>query len=128
VKLFTLDEANAMLAELEPKLRRIKTLYAALDPMRESAKVAAACAGSGGGMVGGSAYVKTLYEIGKVTTEIHEAGVELKDHKRGLIDFPSLMDGRVVYLCWQLDDLGGIRWWHELDAGFAGRTLIPEEP
>src|SRR3712207_8835187 len=39
-------------------------------------------------------------------------GVELKDLDRGLIDFPSLRDGRVVYLCWQLGE-GPVAYWHE---------------
>jgi hypothetical protein len=72
-------------------------------------------------MEGGPAYVKTLYQVGKLTTDLHELGVELKDYSRGLIDFPSLKNDRVVYLCWQLGEGHSIQWWHEIDAGFAGR-------
>ncbi len=58
--------------------------------------------------------------------ELSQLGVELKDFERGLIDFPHELDGRVVYLCWQLgeEDLG---FWHELDAGFAGRRPLWDE-
>ena len=45
-------------------------------------------------MEGGSRYVKALYNIGKVTTELHELGVQLKDYSRGLVDFPSRRAGR----------------------------------
>jgi hypothetical protein len=75
-------------------------------------------------MAGGSAYVKTLYEIGKLTTELHELGVQLKDYSRGLIDFPSMKNGRVVLLCWQLGEGDRIEWWHEVEDGFAGRKPL----
>src|SRR6266568_8460532 len=100
MKLFTLDEANQMLPRIIPKLQSIQSLYQTLSTMREPAKAAAEASRFGGGMEGGSAYVKTLYEIGKITTEFNELGVELKDYSRGLIDFPSLKNDRIVYLCW----------------------------
>ena len=75
-------------------------------------------------MEGGSGYVRSLYKVGKITTEIHEAGVQLKDYDRGLIDFPSMRDGRLVLLCWQLGEGDEIEWWHEVDTGFAGRQPI----
>jgi hypothetical protein len=52
--------------------------------------------------------------------ELIELGVEPKSAMDGLVDFPSLMDGRVVYLCWKLGE-PEVMHWHELDAGFAGR-------
>jgi hypothetical protein len=55
--------------------------------------------------------------------ELRQVGVELKDHFMGLVDFPSLMDGRVVYLCWRLGE-PEVAHWHELDAGFAGRRKL----
>ena len=75
-------------------------------------------------MEGGSVYVKTLYEIGKITTELNDIGIELKDYTRGLIDFPSLRNDRIVYLCWQLGEEESIAWWHETDAGFSGRQPL----
>ena len=124
MKLFTLAEANELLPSLAPKLKRIQSLYAHLASLREPAKAAASASQFGGGMAGGSAYVKTLYEVGKLTTELHDLGVELKDYSRGLIDFPSLKNDRVIYLCWQLGDGETIEWWHEVDAGFAGRRPL----
>ena len=75
-------------------------------------------------MEGGTEYVNTLYEIGKYTTEIHDLGVEIKDPTRGLIDFPSMRSDRVVLLCWQIGDGDQIEWWHETEAGFAGRQKL----
>ena len=49
--------------------------------------------------------------------------VFLKDPRTGLVDFRSVRDGRVVYLCWRLGE-DRIRYWHDLDAGFAGRQPL----
>jgi len=44
----------------------------------------------------------------------------------GIVDFPSTIDGRWVYLCWHSGEKR-VRYWHEIDAGFSGRTLITPE-
>ncbi|MGI8811900.1 MAG: DUF2203 domain-containing protein [Pyrinomonadaceae bacterium] len=124
MKLFTLAEANELLPDVRSKLQKIQGLYAKLETYREPARAAAAAAERGGGMEGGARYVKALYEIGKLTTELHELGVQLKDYSRGLIDFPSMRDGRIVLLCWQLGEDETIEWWHELETGFAGRKPL----
>lgn len=124
MKLFTVDEANGLLPFLRPKLERIKDLYARVGEVRDSARAAASASEFGGGMEGGSGYVKLLYEIGKLTTEFHKRGIELKDYTRGLIDFPCMRNGRIVLLCWELGDGDSIEWWHEPEAGFAGRQPL----
>jgi hypothetical protein len=55
--------------------------------------------------------------------ELKELGIELKDYFTGLIDFPSQMNGRPVYLCWRLGE-PEVAYWHELEAGFAGRQKL----
>lgn len=125
MKLFTVAEANDLLPVIRPKLERIRARYDSIAVFRDSAKLAAKSAESGGGgMVSGSIYVKYLYEIGKLTTEFYELGIELKDYSRGLIDFPSMRDGHIVLLCWQLGEDEQIEWWHEIEAGFAGRRPL----
>jgi hypothetical protein len=124
MKLFTLEEANELLPEIRKKLVRIQKLYADVGEMREQASAAASASQFGGGMEGGAGYVHSLYEIGKITTEINEAGVQLKDYTRGLIDFPSRRGDRIVLLCWQLGEGDEIEWWHDTDAGFAGRQPL----
>lgn len=124
MKLFTVTDANALLPTIIPKLESIRSLYLKIDGLREASKAAAAASTFGGGMEGGTAYVNTLYKIGKLTTELYELGIEIKDHTRGLIDFPSMRDDRVVLLCWQLGEPEEIEWWHETDAGFAVRQPL----
>jgi hypothetical protein len=55
--------------------------------------------------------------------ELKSLGVELKGED-GLCDFRSIMNGREVYLCWRLGE-PEVMFWHDLDAGFAGRQFIP---
>lgn len=124
MKLFTVEEANELLPTVIPTLEKIQRLYATVDELRDDARAAAGASDFGGGMEGGTAYVSTLYKIGKLTTVLHEHGIELKDYTRGLVDFPSLRGERVVYLCWQIGDGDEIGWWHETDAGFAGRRPL----
>ena len=50
-------------------------------------------------------------------------GVEPKGAVDGLVDFPSMMDGRIVFLCWKLGE-AEVTHWHELDAGFSGRQSL----
>ena len=127
MKLFTLNEANDLLPNVAAQLKEIQRLYSTIGIYRESARAAALASEFGGGMQGGSRYVQALYEVGKITTEIHELGVQLKDYSRGLIDFPSMMGGRIVLLCWQLGEDERIEWWHELEGGFDGRQKLSEE-
>jgi len=62
-------------------------------------------------------------EIEALLREVAELGIEVKDPERGLIDFRSKMRGREVYLCWKLDE-DKVSWWHDMDAGFAGRQPL----
>ena len=124
MKLFTVEEANEMLPAARSALEKIRGLYSTLGGFRNAAKAAASASEAGGGMRDGARYVKALYEIGKLTTDLHESGIQLKDHERGLIDFPCMRDGRVVLLCWQLGEADRIEWWHEIEAGFAGRQPL----
>ena len=66
------------------------------------------------------------HEIEALIRDITQLGVEVKDPDRGLIDFPTTMRGREVYLCWQLGEGDRIAFWHELESGFAGRKIIED--
>jgi hypothetical protein len=55
--------------------------------------------------------------------ELKSLGIELKDYLTGLVDFPSRMNDREVYLCWRLGE-PEVAHWHELEAGFAGRQKL----
>ncbi len=125
MKLFTLQEANALLPSVRIILAKIQCAHRKLVHYREEAKKAAAAAEQGGGGIErGVAYAALLTELTVQLSELETLGVQLKDFERGLIDFPSLRDGRVVLLCWQLGEGDELEWWHDVDAGFAGRTPL----
>jgi hypothetical protein len=56
---------------------------------------------------------------------IDELGVTLREIETGLVDFPALVNGRQVWLCWRLGE-GDVEWWHELSDGFGGRRSLLE--
>jgi hypothetical protein len=60
-----------------------------------------------------------------IVNRIQETGVLVKDLEIGLVDFPSLMEGEEVYLCWKLGE-DRIAFWHGTDEGFTGRKPLDE--
>ena len=125
MKLFTLEEANALLPSVRQLLRKLQRSRHRLGAYREEARLAADQADQGGGGIeGGLLYARLLTNFAALMGELEATGVQLKDFDRGLVDFPSLRDGRVVLLCWQLDEGDELEWWHDMDTGFAGRTPL----
>ena len=125
MKLFTVAEANALLPTVRTILNRIQRAHKRLGSYHEAAKTAAVGAEQGGGgFDDGLRYATLLIELTSQTSELETLGIQLKDFDRGLVDFPSLRDGRVVLLCWQLDEGDEVEWWHDVEDGFAGRTPI----
>lgn len=125
MKLFTIQEANALLPNVKSIVAKIQRAHRAVTRFRDEAKKAAEAAEQGGGgIAGGVAYAGVLTELTSQMTELEGLGVQLKDFERGLIDFPSLRDGRVVLLCWQMGEGDELEWWHDVDAGFSGRTPL----
>jgi hypothetical protein len=62
-------------------------------------------------------------QLQEYVRELRDLGVEPKNGPEGLVDFPTEMDGRIVYLCWKLDEPEVLHW-HEIDGGFAGRQPL----
>jgi hypothetical protein len=125
MKLFTIDEANALLPSVREILQKIQLSHRRMASYRKSAKLAAAGAElGGGGMEGGGRYAIVLTAFTRQMSELEALGVQLKDFDRGLVDFPSMRDGRVVLLCWQLGEGDELEWWHDMDTGFGGRTPL----
>lgn len=125
MKLFTVEEANALLPSVREILQRIQRSRRRLGAYRRDAKLAAEGAEQGGGgMANGAHYATLLTNFTEEMSELEDLGVQLKDFDRGLIDFPSLRDGRVVLLCWQLGEGDELEWWHDMDTGFGGRTPL----
>jgi len=125
MKIFSVEEANAMLPVARRILLKIKRAHGRLLAYQEAARRAADGAEhGGGGMPDGARYISILSTLSASTSELETLGVQLKDYERGLIDFPSLRDGRVVLLCWHLGEGDRIEWWHDVETGFAGRQPL----
>ncbi|HXD30089.1 MAG TPA: DUF2203 domain-containing protein [Pyrinomonadaceae bacterium] len=125
MKIFSVEEANSLLPSVRSLVKKIQRAHAQLMAEQDAAKLASECADQGGGgIANGPAYAANLINMTSLVGELETLGVQLKDFGRGLIDFPSLRDGRVVLLCWQLGEGDQLEWWHDVDAGFAGRTPL----
>jgi hypothetical protein len=127
---FTLDEAEALLPQVRDELLAMQVCKREVDELRGSFEDAAhKSAGNGhvqdeSGLGDKRRRAETLVEqINERLARINGWGVELKGIEEGLIDFPSRRDDRIVYLCWRLGE-DHITWWHEIDAGFAGRQPL----
>ena len=125
MKLFTIDEANSLLSSVRPIVKSIQKSHRRLISHQTAAKHAAQGADhGGGGMDEGARYAGLLVELSTNAGELEGLGIQLKDYHQGLIDFPSMRDGRVVLLCWKADEGDRLEWWHDVESGFAGRQPL----
>ena len=122
---FTLAEANAALEIIRPLIQRILTIRDEL--LKKQPEVWPAIERSAGN--GGNATLSRIaVDFGKLDDLVHEVlatGVQVKDINTGLLDFPAWRGDHEVYLCWKYGE-DKIAFWHEIDAGFAGRRPIEE--
>jgi hypothetical protein len=128
---FTLDEAQALLdARVREMAERLVEDRAASRILESRWNAVVIAIGSNGGNLR-KAEVQELRgqleeshrELRALLAELNELGVEVKDADRGLIDFPAVMDGQDVLLCWQVGE-PRIGFWHTSDGGFAGRRPL----
>lgn len=130
MRTFTLDEANALLAEVAPLAERMVARKRALDEAEtEREQLLRQIAGNGGDITPGDvaeAATRVAEEaaaLAALVEEIQERGVQVKDLDLGLLDFPTVRDGEIVLLCWRAgeDEIG---FWHGADEGYAGRKPL----
>jgi hypothetical protein len=129
-KLFTVEQANAVL----PLVRAITADLARLssEVVERRERLSALQAGRERGAR--DVYSQELTQIEdelkcdverlqEYAEELQELGVDPKNFPEGLVDFPAVMDGRAVYLCWKLGEPEVLHW-HDKDAGFPGRQPL----
>jgi hypothetical protein len=125
-RLFTLAEANCLIPQLQEYLIAVKQAKAVLLRTKDEVKRASAKAPLGGGSLAGPHYITALEQISENLQAIQELGVLVKDLDIGLCDFPHMLNGRVVYLCWKLGETE-VQWWHEINSGYTGRQPLDQE-
>ena len=119
-RLYTLDEARAMLPELRERLPRLREARRAL--IEASRRIGDAVAADGGGVSGGD-WFGAQQSLKAELTRLAEQGILLRDPESGLVDFPSERDGRPVLLCWRLGE-DDVAFYHEADVGYSSRKPL----
>jgi hypothetical protein len=130
---FDLDAANDALAEVAPLLATLSDQRAELIRLRDRTLAAHAAATTGGGPGMDETEAQRIRlrmqgivdQMAAAVARIDALGITLRDIERGLIDFPALVEGRPVWLCWQLGETD-VAFWHEFDSGFGSRRPLIE--
>ena len=119
---YTLEEARALLPQIRGWLTALSTLDKHLQKsVRDVERLMSTGRDHGGPTV--ETYLKLQGEAMDVLGEFQKRQILIKDMKRGLIDFPAIINEREVFLCWENGE-DDIEFWHDLDAGYAGRERL----
>ena len=122
---FTLQGANEALNQIRPWMEEVQVIrQKILANQPEAWPALEKSVGNGGNRVL-SKMVQDFERLDALVHLIQDTGALIKDINLGLLDFPALREGREVYLCWQHGE-GEIAFWHEIEAGFAGRQPIED--
>jgi hypothetical protein len=119
---FTREEANALLPQLTAMLSQLQDAKDELTDAEAHEALSEAAPANGGGEEGRQVGVAFL-EVRRLLETIEQSGIVLRDIDRGLVDFPAMIDGREVYLCWELGE-DDVAYWHDMDAGYGGRESL----
>ncbi|HEV7664644.1 MAG TPA: DUF2203 domain-containing protein, partial [Chloroflexota bacterium] len=128
---FTREEAEGLLPEVDRLLGQAQTLRARLGTAEQAAQSEQWTVRSNG-KVHPEATAETAEttrrtvarQLRALLERLQGLGIVVRDVESGLIDFPSVRDGRIIHLCWRRGEPLEIRWWHEVAAGFAGRQPL----
>lgn len=126
-RLFTVAQADAVIAAVEPLLARMTTAASRLVGAKTRLdQLTEAMRANGHGEEALSLQVEIEALVGElqdVVAACEEVGIEVKDFEQGIVDFPARYQGRFIMLCYRPGE-GRIRYWHEVEDGFAGRQPI----
>ena len=122
-KYFTVEQANEALVVIRPlvaELMQLRDEIVASQP--EVWPVIQSAIGNGGSKLSGELAFK-FSRIETIVDKVQSMGVLIKDLNTGLLDFPAWREEREVYLWWRYGEQV-VEYWHDIDAGFAGRQPI----
>ena len=120
---FSLFEANEALKIIRPLMDEVQSIRQKILAKQPEAWPAIEKSAGNGGNKALSAMVQDFEQLDALIHQILDTGVQIKDINLGLLDFSTTRNGREVYLCWKYGE-EEIAFWHEVDAGFAGRQSI----
>jgi len=121
-KHYTRDEAAALLPQIRGWLLRLNALSEELERLDGRLKQLAGHGNDIGGETVNN-WIRTLSEMHEILAEFQSRRIFIKDLSRGLIDFPAIIAGREVFLCWESDE-ENIEFWHDLETGYGGREKL----
>ena len=121
-KHYTREEAQALLPQLRQWLKRLNELRHELE---RSDKRLSSLMHSGNDLGGDlvNKWIRTLTEMQELLGEFQQREIQIKDLERGLVDFPAIIGGKEVFLCWEQDE-DAVEFWHDLDSGYSGRERL----
>ena len=121
-KHYTLDEARTLL----PQIRKWLELLGRLREDLQRCEKRLSGLTEQGHDIGGETvnqWIRTLADMQEVLAEFQRRQIFIKDLSRGLIDFPAIMGGKEVFLCWEQDE-DDVEFWHDLETGYGGRERL----
>jgi hypothetical protein len=123
-KHYTIEQARELLPQVREWLSELTRLRAQVSKLEKRIEhILAAGNDAGGESV--NELIRGLWALQRILRNFQQREIQLKDVERGLVDFPAILGGREVFLCWEQDE-EDIEYWHDLDAGYAGREKLPE--
>ena len=123
MKTFTLEEASALLSQVEGLLEEMAEVRREIVAGGATLESVLRHAGGNGGSKDAGKYILLIQRFNTALEMFQQLGVELKDLEQGLVDFPSYREGQLVYLCWKRGE-PRIAFWHTMDSGYAGRKPL----
>lgn len=128
-QLYTVEEARNLIPWLRPVLAAMQVEHSRMQEEIEQLNELTPAMQQNGHAMEAAHHERMILDLGESIREkldeFEELGIEVKDIATGIVDFPSLRDDRIVYLCWHIDE-ETVTHWHELDAGFMGRQPLEE--
>jgi len=122
-KHFTIEQANDALVALRPIIAEILEIRQTILERQPEVWPSLQKAVGNGGSKAASQVALEFARMDALVRQIQASGALLKDINIGLLDFPSLREGREVYLCWRYGE-DSVQYWHDLDAGYTGRQNL----
>ncbi|HTD77752.1 MAG TPA: DUF2203 domain-containing protein [Chloroflexota bacterium] len=128
-RFFEPPEAEAMLPELDGLLAEAQALLTRLEEARR--RLSEPARANGHVILNDSSAAARSNETPSIQTQlegilqqIQSQGVIVRDIQMGLIDFPAVRDGQLIFLCWRRGEALRIDWWHPTNTGIAGRRPL----
>ncbi len=119
---WTPEQANALLPVVGTTVRRLRDARRRLAERGFDSDLSLQAETTGGAWPG-KEHARESVEIALGFERLERLDLVVRDLERGLVDFPALIDGREVYLCWLLDE-PSVGHWHGVESGFAGRRPL----